>query len=864
MKRKYTCWATFFCPLFAFLSFSEASAAEWTSNDLHPIIDISQSYSSPNRNASVDGMPLTIHGETYDTGIGGHADCTFTLSLDGEATRLTGLVGIDDETAGRGEVICKWYDDSNEEPRVLWESGTLKGGDAAKAFDIPLKGITKLRFFGDKGENDFYDHIDIVNLKIEYSGKKPEAVSSASVVKTDALRWVFKANPGEPLLKQVGFGIDTFAPPTVAVLNYPHRDYGNFMMDETLRVIQPDGSHNLDLRYDKLEVKEIDANVNETTFFLKDLAYPITAELVITAYKAENVFTSELKLHNNGEKPIEILARDAVFLQLPNNRDAYLTSFTGEWAQEMTGVEENKISTGVLKRQHKGVIRTAWPDYPGCFISFDTPAEEESGEVFGAAFAWTGSWQYKITKLPDGRLFYSAGVPDDDLIQLLPGETYTSPRAVLTYSDKGIGQASRNFQNFGLNYNIYNSASERPVVLNTWEGAYFTFDEPTLIAMMDGAQELGIEMFVLDDGWFGNGEYQRNGDNAGLGDWQVNTAKLPHGLEYLIDEAEKRGMKFGLWVEPEMVNPASNLFHQHPEWVMAPPNRDLRTARNQYVLDLSQPAVEEFVYQSVANILTEHPRISYIKWDHNCVGLNVGSATLGTNQGALSEKHTAAYYRIMERLRKNFPGVQFQLCSSGAGRTDMGSMHYSDEFWGSDETNAIKRIPIQWGWSHFFPSKVVASHIGKYGDGDFKLRADVAMTGRLGVELSPATVTEADRAVIRKGIDEYKKIRPLLHTADLYRGRSPHKSQTTELTFVSKDKKEAVFFGFKRNTGASEEFLKMSGLKPDAKYNLTEINPDTEPRFTPGIFTGKELMEQGLAVKFPEKPSSVVVKLTEQ
>lgn len=251
-----------------------------------------------------------------------------------------------------------------------------------------------------------------------------------------------------------------------------------------------------------------------------------------------------------------------------------------------------------------------------------------------------------------------------------------------------------------------------------------------------------------------------------------------------------------------------------------------------------------------------------MKWDHNAFGRNAGSAALAGDQGALSDRYNAAYYRILARLRREFPAVMFQLCASGGGRVDYGAMRYHEEFWPSDKTNGIARIPIQWGYSHFFPANAMASHIGRHGEGDFKLRVDIAMTGRLGVELSPDAVSAADREVIKRGIAAYKELRPILHCSELYRGRSPHESRTTELTFVLPDKRNAVFFGFRREGKAAKELLKLSGLDPALRYRVEERNPDDTPRLQPAVRTGAELMERGLEIDFPPRPSSVVAKLT--
>lgn len=844
-------------------------AAEWNFSDM-PIGMIRQGWGSPMLNRSVEGRELSVGGVKFPTGVGSHAPGGFTLILDGRAGKLSGAVGIDDEVknSNGGEASVRIYGTRADQETQLWDSGLMKCGDKAKFFELSLEGLVQLRVeMLDNGNQDF-DHVDFLNWKIEYEGAAPEVLLPPEVIATDHVCWFLQAEPGRPL-QQNGFGSKfSSAPGQPAILPYPLRGATNFMLDENLRIVQADGAHTVELVCDRVEVRMLAEGVRENRFFLIDRSYPVRAEYVVVAYQKEDVIKAHLELINEGKEPVTLLNRDSAFVAFDLKSDAYLTSFSGEWAREMTGYREEKVISGITKRQHRGAVRTAWPEWAGFFLSLDGEAKEDSGEVFAAALAWTGSWQYKVSLIPETswhtrpELFISAGVQEDP-VRLEAGARYVTPELVMTYSRQGKGQASRNLHRYLKRDGIWNPDAQRRIVLNSWEGVYFTFDENKIISMMDGAAALGVEMFVLDDGWFGNGKFQRNGDNAGLGDWQVNREKLPGGLERLIDAAEARGLEFGLWVEPEMVNPVSNLFETHPDWAMEVPNRDRYTARNQYVLDLSQPEVEAFVYDTVAGILKEHPRIHYIKWDHNCVGLNLGSPKLKDNQGALSDLHTQAYYRIMEKLRTNFPNVTFQLCASGGGRVDYGSMRYNEEFWASDETNAIKRIPIQWGFSHFFPSCAIASHIGRYGDGDFKLRTDVAMTGRLGVELSPDAITPEQREIVRRGIAAYKTIRPLLHASELYRGQSPYESALTELTFVKPDKSEAVFFAFMREN-PEQPFtrkLKLSGLDPEAAYQYEEINPDVTPRFSPATKSGRELMEEGIEITFPAKPASAVALL---
>ncbi len=843
----------------------ETSPDFWTLANLNPNF-LRQCFAAPKFNAAISGKPLQVNSVTYAEGLGMQAPAYFFLNLHKSARQITGKVGIDDASPhGSGSFRLSGF--KNGHPVVLFDSQVIYYGEAAKAFSADLTDIEFLSFDFHDNNSSSPAHVDLLEVKISYENQAPETVPANVQLATKHANWFIGARPGKPLT-QLGFGQLSFpGADDVALVTYPHRASANFAVDETLRIIQPDGSHSVALTFKDLDIVFDSANICRYIFHLADPVYPITVDWVVKTYINEDMFVAHLEITNSSAQPFTLLNRDSAFIALPADSPAWVSSFSGGWGDELANLHEELLPHGILRHQNRGAVRNPWPDWPGTIVSFNHPAKENEGEAFAAALAWTGSWQHKFTRLSGGRLmpeklYFSAGALEEP-IQVAANSTYATPELLFTYTpDGGKGQLSRNFHHYAWLGGIYNGQSERRVMLNSWEGVYMKFDEAKIISMMDGAADLGVEMYVLDDGWFGNGKFQRNDDFAGLGDWQINSAKLPGGLAGLIAAAEKRGMEFGLWVEPEMVNPNSKLFEQHPDWAMQTPNRTRLQARNQYLLDLSNPAVEEFVYKSVADILSEYPKIHYIKWDFNCSAYNLGSAQLGNNQGALSELQNQAYYRIMARLRHNFPLVTFQLCSSGGGRVEFGAMKYHEEFWASDETNGILRIPIQWGYSHFFPANAIASHIGRYGEGDFKLRADVAMTARLGVELSPDAVTEENRATIRQAIKVYKELRPLLHSANLYRGRSPHESPLTELTFVTPDKSAAVLFAFKRNSAAKRENIVLSGLDSNRRYLITEVNPDNEPRLMSGTYSGKELMSIGIPILFPARPSSAVAKLT--
>ena len=810
-------------------------------------------------NETIDSKNFAINGQSFACGIGTMANSDIHLALDGKARCIRGICGVDDEseTFGAAEFIIRSRDNGD----VLWRSGIRRRGDEPVHFNISLdnaRGIA-LQLIS-VGDGHPHYHGDWIGVEIVYTGDVPQSVDPEFIIATANLGWRFHAARNQ-MLMQTGFGLHgTKVIPQESFSTYPGRCFERetFTRPYNLYVVQSDGAHDLELLFQSVEQEKVSDNITQTVFVMADPAYPIEVRLVVTSFYNEDMFVVHRTITNTGHQPVQLYNRDSVMVALPK-RQYYLTNINGNWGREM-GQSESLLPRGIVEHCNTLFAHNVVPDYPGCFLSADHPAREEEGEVFAAAIAWSSQWQYKVTRLPADDVLFSAGVYAT-AVTLNPGETNTSPKVLMTYSGKGKGQISRNFHRYMRRYGIAHGMEERPVILNSWEGVYMNFNEEKVLEMIRNAADLGVEMYVLDDGWFGN-RYPRNIDNAGLGDWQVNVTKLPGGLERLIEECDKYGMKFGLWFEPEMVNPWSELFEKHPDWVMRSPRRCIWGGRSQYAPDLSKPEVEEHVINSVAGMLRQYPGIRYIKWDQNMLTLNTGAPHLRDNQGALGEKFGAAYYRVLTRLKQEFPDVLFQLCASGGGRVDVGAMQFHDEFWASDITNGILRIPIQWGFSHFFPANTIAAHIGRLGEGDFKLRCDVAMTARLGVELSPDKVSEEDREVIRRGIAVYKKLRPFLHSAELYRGRSPYESQTTELAYVAQDRAEAVFFAFKRNHGAEIASLRVPGIDPARSYQVTEVNPDVVPRIRDGVMFGADLLAGRLTVAFPEKPASVVVHLT--
>lgn len=641
-----------------------------------------------------------------------------------------------------------------------------------------------------------------------------------------------------------------------------------------LKLIHSDGVHTTDLRYVSHKVIPIDSNRELTEVTLQDPQYDVKVKLNFTAYKNENVVVQSASIENNEEGTLIIENMASSFLPLRAN-EYYLTHFNGGWASEMQ-LEEEKITHGIKSIENKRGLQNTQSSNPAFMISLNHPLNENHGEVYAGALAWSGNYKTTFEIDPCARLNIIAG-PNDfaSTYYLEPGESYTTPQMIWTYSHNGAGTASRNLHDWIRNYNLANVEQDRAVVLNSWEGAYFDFNEKTLTDMMDDAASIGVEMFVLDDGWFGNGENARNHDHAGLGDWQVNKEKLPRGIDYLAKYAKSKGLKFGIWIEPEMVNPQSELAQTHPEWIVKSGNRDKIEIRNQWVLDLSNPEVQDFVVNTFDNVMKQSSDISYIKWDCNRYISDFGSDYLPADkQSHFWNDYINGLYSAYDRIREKYPEVTIQLCSGGGARVDLGALKYHDEFWASDNTNAMDRIFIQYGTNMFFPAMATASHVSTAPNhqtgmvAPLKFRFDVAMSGRLGLELQPKQLSGDEREFAENAIKTYKKIRPIVHQGDLYRLKNPYDGKGyASHQYVSKDKSKAVFFAYNmKYQGRTSDFeTKLQGLDPEKNYKITELNSQGGNKFYGDgqVFPGDYLMNAGINFNLSNPMESKVLLLEE-
>ena len=640
--------------------------------------------------------------------------------------------------------------------------------------------------------------------------------------------------------------------------------YGlNTPAEAALAMRHTDGNlstHLLAEYYEQGEV--VDEGNFVTSITMKDPVYPITVTLNYKAYVEEDMIEAWTEI-TNGEKGTVNLTTFASAMLPIRRGDVWLSHFYGSWANEARLVEE-PLTPGQKVIVNKDGTRNSHTDHGEVMFSLDGKGQENTGAVIGAAICYSGNYRLKVVTDDTDYHYFFAGINEDNSeYHLKKGETFKTPALALSYSEQGLSGVSRNFHKWGRKYKLQHGDKERKILLNSWEGVYFDINQQGMDQMMKDIASMGGELFVMDDGWFGD-KYPRKTDNSSLGDWVVDKNKLPEGIEGLLRDAKKNGVKFGIWIEPEMANTTSELYEKHPDWIIKAPKRDAVLGRGgtQVVLDLSNPKVQDFVFSIVDNLLTKYPEIDYIKWDANMAIMNHGSQYLTMNdQSHLYIAYHRGLENVCQRIREKFPDVTIQACASGGGRANWGVLPWFDEFWVSDNTDALQRIYMQWGTSYFFPAIAMASHISAtpnhtvFRTTSMKYRIDVAMSGRLGMEIQPKNMTDEEKALCRQAIKEYKQIRPIVQFGNIYRLLSPYdKKGLASLMYVNDDQSKAVWYWWKTESFQNEHLprVKMAGLNPNRMYKVHELNRiDLKPLDCEGkSFSGAYLMSHGLDVPF--------------
>ena len=634
--------------------------------------------------------------------------------------------------------------------------------------------------------------------------------------------------------------------------------YGqNAPAEAALAMRHADGNLSTELEATGVERLKNDGN-QITVIHLKDKVYPVTVDLKFQEYKDVDMIETWAEITHQEKGTVTLTQFASVSLPIRRG-DVWLSHLYGSWANEGQLVCE-PLTAGQKIIKNKDGVRNAHTDHAEVMFSLDGRAQELTGDVIGAALCYSGNYQLKVeTDDTDYHYFFAGINPDNSEYHLKRGETFVTPKVALTFSQEGLSGASRNFHHWGRKYMLAHGNRERKILLNSWEGVYFDINQQGMDQMMADIASMGGELFVMDDGWFGE-KYPRKTDNCALGDWVVDRQKLPEGIEGLLRDAKKRGVKFGIWIEPEMTNSVSVLYEQHPDWIVKAPKRDAVLGRGgtQLVLDLANPKVQDYVVSIVDNLMTNYPEIDYIKWDANMAIMNHGSQYLTMNdQSHLYIEYHRGFQKVCQRIRQKYPDLTIQACASGGGRANWGVLPWFDEFWVSDNTDALQRIYMQWGTSYFFPAIAMASHISAapnhtvYRTTSLKMRIDVAMSGRLGMEIQPKNMTDEEKALCRQAIKEYKEIRPVVQFGDIYRLVSPFdKRGIASMMYVSEQKDKAVFYWWKTEQFQNEHLprVKMAGLDPTRMYKVHELDRiDLTPMYCEGkTYSGAYLMNHGL------------------
>ncbi|RBW67928.1 alpha-galactosidase [Bacillus taeanensis] len=665
----------------------------------------------------------------------------------------------------------------------------------------------------------------------------------------DALRFLDRAFSGNPNPEDRTFSLDT------QPFEYPA--YGNTDYRAPAYQIQlENGSTITDLQYKshritkgkpKLEglpatYVESDEEAETLEIELEDSLIGLKVFLSYTVFENFNAVTRSVRFVNEGDKNLKILRALSTNVDFRDDEFDLLT-LPGAWGRERY-IERRALQSGVQSVESR---RGSSSHQQNPFIALlrkDTT--EDHGEVYGFNLVYSGSFlaQAEVDQFHTTRV--SIGInPFDFSWQLGCGEAFQTPEVVQVYAANGLGEMSRTY------HKLYRTRlcrgehrdKERPILINNWEATYFDFNAEKIEEIASAGKELGIELFVLDDGWFG----KRDDDNTSLGDWFVDRNKLPNGLEDLVGRVRKMDMQFGLWFEPEMISVESELYKKHPDWCLHVPNRTRSGSRNQLVLDYSRPEVCAAITKMVSDILASAP-ITYVKWDMNRNMTEIGSAALPPErQRETAHRYMLGLYGVLEEITSKFPHILFESCSGGGGRFDPGMLHYMPQTWTSDNTDAISRLKIQHGTSIVYPVSAMGAHVSdvpnhqvhRYTSLD--IRGDAAMSGNLGYELDLTKLTNEEKEVVKKQVASYKEIRSLVQFGEFYRILSPFEGNETAWMFVSEDQEEAFvsYFRVLAEPQAPLKVVKLKGLDPEKQYEVVELGK---------TYGGDELMHIGINV----------------
>ncbi len=636
------------------------------------------------------------------------------------------------------------------------------------------------------------------------------------------------------------------------------------LLEPAISVEHADGNQSLDLKYIDHKNDISTAGKQHVTIFMKDDLYPFYVELHYMANYQDNIFEQWTVIRHEEKKNVKLTKFASANLNLKSD-DFYLRSYHGDWIAEMQP-ETERLTHGIKTLDSKLGTRTNLLMSSYFAIGMDKIWNETQGTVLLGGLDWSGNFRIDFEKDPQDNLRIIAGINNyASHYALKPKTPFVTPKFTYTLSTKGVGEGSRNFHRWAKNNRLVDGNGERLTLLNNWESTYFDFDEKKIFHLLENTKKLGVDLFLLDDGWFGN-KYPRNADTSALGDWTENKKKLPNGIASITKEADKVGVKFGIWVEPEMISPKSELYEKKPNWVVKQTNRPEYYFRNQLVLDLSNPEVQDFVFNTLDQLLQKNPSLAYIKWDCNAVIYNAYSS-FQSDQNNFYVDYTLGLYKVLERFRAKYPKLPMMLCSGGGGRIDYGALNYFSEYWPSDNTDPYDRIFMQYENSLFFPAIGSANHVTTFGKQDLKFKIDVAMMGKMGFDLNLEELRPEELSFAQKAVKTYDNIKDIVWHGDLYRFSNPRENNYASLAYINSDKSKAVMFNyltFYNHVFKTTKPIKWQGLDPNKSYKVQEINLNKDDKTIAEdlILSGDFLMNIGLNPVLENNRRSVVILLT--
>ncbi len=652
-------------------------------------------------------------------------------------------------------------------------------------------------------------------------------------------------SPSNPHVKDGSFSVD------VAPMEYSCNGSGDFRIS-ALAVKNADGNSVTDVRYVSHKIYKgkpglgalpsvylnSDDEADTLEILTEDKVTGVKATLIYTVFNELDVITRSVKIENGSEKPVDLDRVFSACVDLPA-MDFDLVTLFGRHGKERSR-DQRPLGHGLQGICSK---RGASSHNQNPFAALVRHgADEDQGDVYGFNLVYSGNFEFSAECDFSGTTRVIMGInPTDFCWHLDPGESFQTPEVVMVYTNGGLGEMSRIYHRLYINNLVRGrwKSEKRPLLINSWEAAYFDFDTDKLVSFAQRAKEAGMDMLVMDDGWFG----VRNSDNCSLGDWYVNEKKLPGGLGELIRRVNDLGLKFGIWYEPEMISPDSDLFRAHPDWCVHVKNREPSIARHQYVLDVSREDVRENIFNQMYDVLSKY-KIDYVKWDFNRNISEAGSAILPPErQGEFFHRFVLGTYELMDRLTKTFPDLLLENCSGGGGRFDPGMLCFSPQIWTSDNTDPIERLSIQFGTSMCYPASTMGAHVSDSDRTGYQTKGNVALWGTFGYELDPNKLTDDERETVKEQVEEYHKYYDLIHYGDLYRIADPYFDHfRCSWAFVSPDKSEALATIVTMRTPEIPFFIfKFKGLDPEKYY---ESSYDGE------IYSGAMLMNAGINLTY--------------